>query len=93
MAGQRIRRTPEYRALSCRETSWDHHMFLVRGNPRRSRQNSNYCVEDEVKSLSHIFGEETQHEIAMLLQQGIFATVSSVRVRVGQMLPAVELDH
>ncbi len=48
-------------------------------------------VEDRVQLLSNIFGQEPQDQEAVLLQQLILAPVTTVRGRIREMLPAVQL--
>jgi hypothetical protein len=49
------------------------------------RKGSQYRIQDCVKSLSHIFDEKPQHEVAVLLQQHIFAAIAPVSFDTGQM--------
>ncbi len=35
-------------------------------------------VENEVKLFAHVFGKEPQHEVAVLLQQEVFAAITAV---------------
>ena len=43
-------------------------------------------IEHVVQFLAHVFSQKTQHQIAVLLQQLIFAPVAAVRDRIRQML-------
>ena len=49
-------------------------------------------IENQIKIFAHILRQESQYEISVLLQQGIFAPIPAVRFGVGQMLRAVQLD-
>ena len=49
-------------------------------------------IENQIKVFAHILRQESQYEISVLLQQGIFAPIPAVRFGVGQMLRAVQLD-
>jgi len=42
--------------------------------------------------LAYVFGEEPQYEVAVFLQQSIFASVATVGIRAGQMLGAIDFD-
>ena len=42
--------------------------------------------------LADVLGEEPQHEVAVLLQQQVLATVATVGVRIGQMLAPSSFD-
>ena len=42
---------------------------------------------------AHVLGEESQHEIAVLLEQDVFAPVAAIGVGVGQVLRTVQFDH
>ena len=57
--------------------------------PRQRTQN---CVEHIVEILCQVFGEKSQHEIPILLQQLVFAPVATVSDRIGQVLRAVQFN-
>ena len=42
--------------------------------------------------LADVFGKKPEDQIAVLLKQGIFTTISPVGVRVAQMLATVQFD-
>ena len=52
---------------------------------------SQYAVEDDVEFLANVLGEEPQHQVAVLLQHVILATIASVGDRIGEVLRAIEL--
>ena len=56
-------------------------------------QRSEYLIENLGKSRAHIFREESQHEIAVFLKQGIFASIAPVSGSAGQVLAAVKFDY
>ena len=39
-----------------------------------------------------ILGQEAQHEVAVLLKQGVLAPVAAIRIRISQVLIAIRLD-
>jgi hypothetical protein len=49
-------------------------------------QRSEDPVQHFIQALSNVFGEESKHEIAILLQQNILAPVATVRFGAGKML-------
>jgi hypothetical protein len=49
-------------------------------------------VKNMVQMVTGILGKESQNEISILLQQGIFPPVPPVRLRVSHMLRAIQLD-
>ena len=50
-------------------------------------------IEYDVEMLANVFGQEPQHKMAVLLQQLILAPIAPVRLHIGQVLGAVELDR
>ncbi len=48
-------------------------------------------VEHRVQFPANIFSKETQHHVAVLLQQLIFPAIAAVRDRIREMLGAVHL--
>ena len=56
------------------------------------RQSSQDGVEHRVEMLAHVFGQEPQDEVAVLLQQAVLAAIAAVGLGIGQVLPAVEFD-
>ena len=49
-------------------------------------------IKDIIQALAKVFGKEAQHEIPVLLERGILATVAPVGLRVSQMLCAIQFD-
>jgi hypothetical protein len=49
-------------------------------------QRSEDPVQHFIQALSNVFGEESKHEIAILLQQNILAPVATIRFGAGKML-------
>jgi len=49
-------------------------------------------IEDVIQALTEVFREETEHEIAVLLERGVLATVAPVGFGVSQMLSAIQFD-
>src|SRR6266568_2065604 len=50
-------------------------------------------VQHHVEVLAHIFGEEAQHEVAVLLEQLILTAVSTIGIGTFQVLRAIQFDH
>ena len=66
------------------------YMLFLRGTLVCQRTED--CVEDHVELLVDIFDEEPQDEVAVLLEQKIFAAVTAVGVGTVKMLGTVEFD-
>jgi hypothetical protein len=49
-------------------------------------------IEHSIELLAHVLGEKAQDEVAVLLQELILAPVPAIRVRIREMLGAVELN-
>ena len=49
-------------------------------------------VKDLVKVLARVLRQESQDEIPVLLKQSVLSPVPPVRLRVGEMLRAIQLD-
>jgi hypothetical protein len=50
-------------------------------------------LEHHVQFPAHIFRKEAQHQVAVLLQQLVLASVATVRDRIREMLRAVQLHR
>ena len=50
-------------------------------------------VENGVEIPADIFGEESQYEVAVFLQQRVFVSVASVGLGIRQVLRSVNFDH
>ena len=55
-------------------------------------QRSQNGIQNLVEILANVLGEKPEDQIAVLLKQGIFSTISPVGVRVAQMLAAVQFN-
>jgi len=65
-----------------------------RRRPSTGGQRPENPVEHRVESLRDVLGENTQHEIAVLLEKLVFASIATVGNRIREMLGAVDLnDH
>lgn len=51
---------------------------------------SQYAVEHDVPVFAHVFGEEPQHQVAVLLQHLIFAAIASIGDRIGEVLSPIK---
>ena len=49
-------------------------------------------IGQTIEVLADVFGEKPENQIAALLKQGVFTTISSIGVRVAQMLATVQFD-
>ena len=49
-------------------------------------QHSQDGVQHLVEIFAYVLGQKAQDEIAVLLQQPVFATVAAIRIRIGKML-------
>ena len=56
------------------------------------RQCAENRVEHGVELLANVFGQEPQHEVAVLLQEQILAAVTAIGLRAVEMLRAVQLN-
>jgi hypothetical protein len=50
-------------------------------------------IQHQVEMFAHILREEAQHEVAVLLEQLILATIAAVRIDAFQVLPTVQFDQ
>jgi hypothetical protein len=50
------------------------------------------CIQNLIEALARVFRQETQQEISILLQQGIFPPIPPVRFRISQMLCSIQLN-
>ena len=50
-------------------------------------------VQNIIEALAEVFSQETEHEVTVLLECGILATITPVSLGIGQMLPAVQFDN
>lgn len=55
--------------------------------PHQRAQDS---IQNVVETLAHILGQESQHEVAVFLQQGVLVAVPAVGIGIGQVLRAVQ---
>ena len=58
-----------------------------------ARQCAENCIERRIELLTNVFSEESEHKIAVLLQEHILPTVTAIRLGASQMLPAVQLNR
>jgi len=65
-------------------------MWLLGASVRQRPENR---VQNLIETSSDIFGEKTQHQVAMFLKQNVLAPIAAVRVCVGKMLPAVQFNR
>ena len=49
-------------------------------------------IQHHVEIFAYILGEETQHEIAILLEQLVLATISAIGIGAFQVLRTIQLD-
>ena len=57
------------------------------------RQRSDNPVQNLIETLSHVFRQEAQHEVAVLLQQNVLPPVSPIGVGVIQILATIQFDR
>jgi hypothetical protein len=57
------------------------------------KQRSLDRIQHPVEMFADILGEEAQHEVAVLLEQLILATIPAVRIDAFQVLPTVQFDQ
>jgi hypothetical protein len=55
-------------------------------------QDAKDCVQNGIEMLTDIFGQKSQHEVAVLLQEQVFPAVAAVGFWRIQMLSAIEFD-
>jgi hypothetical protein len=49
-------------------------------------------IQNSIEVLADVFSKKSEDQIAVLLKQGIFATISPVGLRVAQMVATVQFD-
>lgn len=49
-------------------------------------------VEDVIQILAKILGKEAWNEIAVLLEQGVFASIATIGIGIGEVSLAIEFD-
>lgn len=49
-------------------------------------------IEHRVQFFADVFGQEAEHEVAVLLQQLVLAAAPTVRRRIAEMLRAIDLN-
>lgn len=57
-----------------------------------SREGTEDAVEDGVELFADVFGEESQDEVAVLLEEVVLAAVTAVGLGAGEMVGTVEFD-
>ena len=55
-------------------------------------QSGQYGVQNMIEVLARIFRKEPQHEISILLQQGVFPPVTPIGFSIGEMLRAIQFN-
>ena len=49
-------------------------------------------IQHVIQALAHVLRQESQHEIAVVLEQGILSPVTAVSLGIAEMLRAIQFD-
>lgn len=60
---------------------------------RPAAERTHHGIEHEVEVLAHVVGHKAKHEVVILLEQPILASIPAVRHGVREVVGAVELDR